>query len=136
MSTKSFFTTLAMAVLVMPVAADVPDGHGGRTSPQALTSQSVPPAHSCCDKITGSHRRLTGNPAEVKALGHLAWMARSGDPVPAMRCYKHAPLVQTVYRSSAELKASGHLANTRAASTPSHTASCCDEMRCPMRRTS
>jgi hypothetical protein len=137
MSTKSYFATLAMAVLVMPVAADVPDGHGGRTSPQALSNNSVAAPHFCCDKIAGRARQMATNPAEMKALGHLAWVSRAGDPLPAMRCYKNVALAPTAYRSPAELKAYGHLANVSAAAPAAREAAgCCDQMRCPMRRAS
>jgi hypothetical protein len=97
--TKSFLTTLAMAALVSPVLADIPDGHGGRTSPQAPHTTAAPaPRHACCP-TTGSStpsQRVT-SPAELKTLGHLAWVSRGDEPAATKvccadgRCPMHRP---------------------------------------------
>jgi hypothetical protein len=57
-------------------------------------------------------QQVATNSAELKALGHLAWVTRANDPKPAPRacCNKKARLTTQSAANSAEVKAIGHLA--------------------------
>jgi hypothetical protein len=138
MSIERFVAALGMAVVVAPVFADLPDGHGGRTAPQGSHTVVVAsPSHACCDTLAPPTTRIAAGPADVKARGHLAGIARADDPIPAMPCYKSRPTAPAVYTYSAELKATGHVAASSAAPhAPAVARGCCEQARCPMRRAS
>ena len=136
MLTKSFVAAFAIAAFVTPVRADVPDGHGGRTSPTGLLNkkaEAVAAVHACCDKPNAHKARLVATrPAELKAMGHLSWVSRANDPKPAMACAKRVPVAPAAYRSSAEAKALGHLAGRSATTVTAGAQACCATPSCPM----
>jgi hypothetical protein len=137
--TKRILTTLAMAALVGPALADIPDGHGGRTSPQAANHAPATAArrHDCCARTKVSTPRLVvSSPAELKALGHLAWVSRGDEPVSSPACYKSTPVREVKYNSPAELKTLGHLASSAAPAAHTETKLCCGSASCPMHRPS
>jgi hypothetical protein len=137
MKTRSIAAVIAVTVAAGPLFADMPDGHGGRTSPQASPRAVAPPAHACCPQTT----RVATNaqplaPAERKAIGEVAWTSGHLTTLTGkVACYKMNARATTPYSSPAELKAVGHLdrspAPTRTASAP-----CCDSASCPMRKAS
>jgi hypothetical protein len=135
MSRKSFVVTLAFATLAVPAFTDVPDGHGGRTAPWNANAPAAiaAPAHACCDAVVAPAGRIVSNPAELKALGHVAWVSRSETPSGAGPCYKRVAHRPATYSSPAELKAFGHVAARDVVSAPSATRTCCETGRCPMR---
>jgi len=126
-----------MVAFAATAFADVPDGRGGRTSPQGLNAKPAAVtagARACCNKTKGNAgKQAVSAPAEVKGLGHLSWVSRVNDPTPAMACSKRDRAAQTTYGSPAELKARGHLAS---AAVPAVAAvkGCCTDALCPMRR--
>jgi hypothetical protein len=134
MSLKSVIATLALAALVTPAFADMSDGHGGRTSPQASADNTPTAPHACAAKAgAGASTVAATTPAELKAMGEVAWASRTKTAdVDTRACYKRMPVSAPVYASSAELKTVGHLGrNTTIAS-----ARCCESQACPMRRAS
>jgi hypothetical protein len=136
MSIKTVIAVLALATLVTPAFADMPDGHGGRTSPQASTQNVAPATRSCCPSAAGTTARTPTSPAEVKAMGEVAWAARTKKTATAeFPCYKKATVPAPVYASSAELKALGHMGQSTAAGATARAA-CCEAQACPMRRAS
>ena len=137
MSTRSFLAVLAAAALVAPVSADISDGHGGRTSPHGSpANEPAVTVHACCPKAVPAARQVASSPAELKAMGHLAWVSRANDPIAAPACFKRVAHRPVQYRSPAELKASAHLAVRSAAATKATAGTCCESGRCPMRRAS
>jgi hypothetical protein len=135
MSSKQILVAAAVAALVTPSFADIPDGQGGRTSPQARVASASPASVKACQRACPRRaavdpRDVATTPAEIKALGHLAWM-RTSAPRQEQPCNKK-PAVRTVpYRSPAELKAAGYLA--RRDSTGAATQGCCEAGRCHAR---
>lgn len=90
MSIKSAVAILAFAALATPAFADIPDGHAGRTSPQAAAQKSGPAPHACCPQAAAkAAAKEPASPAELKAIGEVAWAARTkragDDGVPATR---------------------------------------------------
>lgn len=137
MSAKSLFAVFAVAAVITPGFADVPDGHGGRTSPSTVlnkkTEQVVAPARACCNRPkTHKTGQVVTSPVELKSAGHLAWVSRANDPEPAMACSKRVPLAQVSYDSPADLKASGHVAVRDATTVRVGAKHCCTTPRCPM----
>ena len=112
MRIKRVLAVLSIGAFVTPAFADMPDGHGGRTSPQAQMQAAQPQsARVCCQIRTDRAARQTvGSPAELKASGHLAWVARSDEPSILHACCKETRSNQVIYSSPAELKALGHVA--------------------------
>jgi hypothetical protein len=129
-STKTLFAALVVAVAVGPLAADVPDGRGGRTSPQAVSvTQPGAPDHACCDRAAPAVRPAPARTgADIKARGYLAQI---GVPDAPRACYKRMPLLPRVGTTPAELKARGHVAASGAPARPA--VSCCASGLCPMR---
>jgi len=138
MTTKSVFASLTMVAFAATAFADVPDGRGGRTSPQGLNAKPAAvtaAARACCNKMANNARRqAVSAPAEVKGLGHLSWVSRMNDPTPAMACSKRDRAAQATYGSPAELKARGHLASQAAVPAVAAVKGCCADALCPMRR--
>jgi hypothetical protein len=134
MSSKQIFIAAAVAALVTPSFADMPDGRHGRTSPQAavVNGADVSPAkhcqRACPRRDVANSREIVTTPAEMKALGHLAWV-RTTAPRQETACNKK-PIVRTVqYPSPAELKAVGHLARPDVA-PPAAEKACCEAGQC------
>jgi hypothetical protein len=134
MSRKSFVVTLAFATLAVPAFADVPDGRGGRTAPWKANQPAAIAAatHACCDAVVAPAERIVSGPAELKALGHVAWVSRNERPSRISPCYKRVAHRPATYSSPAELKALGHVAARNVVSAPSATRICCESGRCPM----
>ena len=135
MSRNSVVAALAIAAVTVPAFADVPDGRGGRTAPWKLSQPDAvaAPAHACCGAIAALTERTVSSPAELKALGHVAWVSRKDDPSGVSPCYKQVVYRPATYASPAELKALGHVAARDSSAAPSVTRTCCQTGRCPMR---
>jgi len=133
MSKKILLATLVVATIAWPASGDLPDGRGGRTSPQA-TGVSAGHGRACCHRPERARPlHVAKSPAELKAFGHLAWVLRGNDPVPAENCRARSSAPPRGYASSAELKALGHLARPLGRDDRRVIARCCDKGRCPMR---
>jgi hypothetical protein len=137
MSTRNIVAALVVAVSAGPLLADIPDGHGGRTSPQATPQARVMrTSHACCPRHVVKPPAPPASPAEIKALGELAWNARHGTSANELiECYKMTSGPAPRYASSAEQKAIGH-ARRAAAPAKADSAQCCDSLACPMRSAS
>ena len=135
MSRKSFVVTLAFATLAVPAFADVPDGQGGRTAPWRANQPVAiaATAHACCDAVAAPAPRIVSSPAELKAVGHVAWVSRNATPAGTSPCYKRVAYRAATYSSPAERKALGHLAAREVVPAPAATRTCCETGRCPMR---
>lgn len=137
MQIRSAVAILAFVSLTTPAIADIADGQGGRTSLQASPHKPAAEAHACCPRPATPAVKAPASPAEVKAIGEVAWAARNPTPSGDTRpCYKRTPTPALVYVSSAELKSLGHLARHGAAATAASVAVCCDSQACPMRKAS
>jgi hypothetical protein len=135
MSGKSLVVALAIVVLTLPAVADVPDGHGGRTVAWKLNqSAEAASAHACCQAVVAPPAgQIVSSPAELKALGHLAWVSRKDVSTAAVPCFKRTAYRPAVFASPAERKAIGHIAARDTATTRSRVGTCCESGRCPMR---
>lgn len=135
MSRKSLAVTVAVAALAATTYADVPDGRGGRTSAsKAQAAVSAPAApHACCSYVAPVPAAdVVANPAELKAIGHAAWISR-GDVTPAATaCYKRVTYRPATAPSPVELKTRGYIA-ARDVRPVGATRTCCESGRCPMR---
>ncbi len=132
MSIRNAAAVMIVAALGSPLLADMPDGRGGRTSPQATPrAAAVTPAPACCHRTLVSVPPRPASAAEKKMVGDVAWSARPGTVSVATECSGGGASAPRTYASGAELKARGH-----AASAPVVAASCCDSGLCPMRRRS
>ena len=134
MSTRRLVALLALGALAGPLVADVPDGRGGRTSPQAapkpVVAASAP--HACCPRASTALAARPSSPAEVKALGEIAWQTRYGVmTIDAIPCYKMATVLAHATASAAELKAIGHA--RKPARIEHASTECCASAKCPMR---
>jgi len=136
MSTGKIVAVLVIAAVGSPVLADIPDGHGGRTSPQATPRAAVERlAHGCCPRHVVAAPAPPASPAEVKAIGEIAYTSRYGvRTTETIACYKMAGPPAQTYASSAERKALGH--TTRASVASKRDSQCCGSAVCPMRRAS
>jgi hypothetical protein len=134
MSLKHVIALLASAALVTPVFADVSDGRGGRTSPQASPGNAPPAPQACAAKaVAKPSTPVAASPAELKAVGEVASASRTKTAaVDTRACYKRLRVSAPVYASSAELKAVGHLGRNAAVAG----AQCCESQACPMHRAS
>ena len=113
--------------------ADMPDGRGGRTAPQAsrVEARHAESHRMCCRDAAAlaAAKDVVGSPAELKARGHLAWVSRGDEPIPMLACCKRHASVQQEYASPAERKALGHLgtrdSKTIRATVDSDSHTCC-----------
>jgi hypothetical protein len=137
MSIRNFAAAVALTVFAAPLMADIPDGQGSRTSPQASARNIVATsAHACCPRAIVSAAPLPASPAERKAIGEVAWDSRYGTKTTeTVACYKMATSRTAAYSSASELKTVGHL-NRTAVAASSDATQCCDSVVCPMHRVS
>lgn len=137
MSIRNFAAAVALTVFAAPLMADIPDGQGGRTSPQASRRHFAATSdHVCCPRAIVNAAPLSASPAEMKAIGEVAWDSRYGTKTTeTIACYKMATNRTVAYSSASELKTVGHLNRTPVASIGQATR-CCDSMICPMHRAS
>lgn len=136
MSIRNIFAACAIAALGAPLLADIPDGHGGRTSLQASPRPAVAiMAHACCPRTIVSTPPRPISAAERKVIGEVAWDSRYGAKTAETLACSRATSPARVYSSPAELKAVGHLNRTPAAASTDGTR-CCDSGSCPMRHAS
>jgi hypothetical protein len=137
MKTRIRLATLALAALGTQLLADIPDGHGGRTSPQASPRRVEAPPHACCPprQVFSATAARPAVPAERKTVGEVVWGSRHMTVVSeTVPCFKMTrPEVQT-YSSPAELKAIGHVRRT--AQAKRNNVHCCGAAFCPMRNAS
>jgi hypothetical protein len=132
MTVRTAVASLAFVAVTTPLLADIPDGRGGRTSPQASprAAEVSTPAHACCPRRIVSAPASPASPAERKAAGEVAWLSRNGtrtsERIPCFKMTGQPP----VFASPAERKAVGHV--TRA--TRPAAGRCCDAIACPMHR--
>jgi hypothetical protein len=112
--------------------ADVPDGRGGRIAPSNLNAPvtAAPAPHTCCNfVIAPAATDVVANPADLKAMGHVAWISRGDVAARPLPCYKHIAYRPAAVASPVEAKALGHVAARNIA--PARR-TCCDSGRCPM----
>jgi hypothetical protein len=132
MSIRNIVAVFAVATLGAPLLADIPDGRGGRTSPQASRRAATTPAHACCPRTTVSTQPQPISAAEKKAIGEVAWNSRYGAKTAhTVACCRGAcpTLVQS---SQAESNAVDRTpATQRAGGTR-----CCGCASCPMHQAS
>jgi hypothetical protein len=123
MSVKSAVIGIVLAAFASQAIADIPDGKGGRTSPQASTQTTVSAARKCCEKtVAGNCKQLVVN--EATTIEPRVPPQRTTVVATPLRC-KHM-LADTT--GAIEPRVPPQRAATAAPTAPRHA--CCENARC------
>jgi hypothetical protein len=123
MSVKNGVLGMVLVAFVSQVSADIPDGRGGRTSPQASQQQATQSVRKCCEKaMAGDCKALVTQKAR-RVIEPRVPPQRTEAIAPPLRC-KHMP--------AAAGSIEGRVPPQRAALTPEPAArqACCEKPHC------
>ena len=123
MSVKNAVLGIVLVAFAGQASADIPDGKGGRTSPQASKQQVTQSVRKCCEKTVAG---------DCKALVTEKPQATIEPRVPPQRSEVSATPLRCKHMPAAAGAIEGRVPPQRAASTPEPVArqACCENARC------